>query len=135
MHEAGYEYTLVFLPNAFITALSFPKTAMWLTGAYAACRLNLINSYTGFRGYNAAVLHEELMRLDLIIILATAFTSGIKIMGGENFFGAAPTMSYGFGRFKEIMKKSTKLRWFIYLCLSPLVAQNLGLTEKLPKFY
>ena len=134
MHEAGYEYTLVFLPNAFITALSFPKTAMWLTGIYAVCRFNLINSYTGFRGYNAAVLHEELMRLDLIIILATAFASGTKIMGGENFFGAAPFLSHGYGRFKEIMKRSTKLRWFIYLCLSPMVAQNLGLTEKLPKF-
>ncbi len=24
MHESGYEYTFVFLPNAFICALSFP---------------------------------------------------------------------------------------------------------------
>ena len=123
MHEAGYEYTFVFLPNAFITALSFPKTAMWFTGIYAVCRFNLTNSYTSFRGYNAAVLHEELMRLDLIFVLFSAFASGIKIMGGENFFGAAPFMSYYYGRFKEIMKKSTKLRWFFYLCLSPLVAQ------------
>ena len=106
MHEAGNEYTFVFLPNAFITALSFPKTAMYLTGIYAACRFNLINSYTSFRGYNAAVLHEELMRLDLIIIMGAAFASGIKIMGGENFFGAAPFLSSSHSKLKEIMKKS-----------------------------
>ena len=134
MHEAGYEYTLVFLPNAFITALTLPKTAMWLTGIYAACRYNLINSYTGFRGYNAAVLHEELMRLDLIIVLGTAFYSSIKIMGGENFFGAAPTLRYGYNSFKEVLKKSTKLRWFGFLLISPLVATNLGLTQYFPKF-
>ena len=81
MHEGGYEYTMVFLPNAFITALSFPKTAAFLTGYYAVARYNHINTYTGFRGYNNAMVHEELMRLNIIFILVSAFCSGVRISG------------------------------------------------------
>ena len=81
MHESGYEYTLVFLPNAFITALSFPKTAAYMTAFYAIARFNHINSYTSSRGYNAAMLHEELMRFDLILVLFSAFVSGARISG------------------------------------------------------
>ena len=43
MHESGYEYTFVFLPNAFITALTLPRTATWLTAMYAISRFNHIN--------------------------------------------------------------------------------------------
>ena len=81
MHEAGYEYTMVFLPNAFITALSFPKTAAVLTAYYAVARFNHINTYTRFRGYNSAMIHEELMRMNLIFILASALCSGVRISG------------------------------------------------------
>jgi len=81
MHESGYEYTLVFLPNAFICALSFPRTALLFTSTYAMLRMNHINSYTGFRGYNGAMLHEELMRFDLLMVIGAAFCSGVRISG------------------------------------------------------
>ena len=81
MHESGYEYTFVFLPNAFISALSYPKLALFYTGSYAILRCNHINAYTGNRGYYGAMLHEELMRLNLIFAIATAFASGIRISG------------------------------------------------------
>lgn len=81
MHESGYEYTFVFLPNAFITALSYPRLALLYTSMYAFLRMNHINTYTGPRGYNGAMFSEELMRLDLILVIATAFASGIRISG------------------------------------------------------
>ena len=79
MHEAGTEYTFVFLPNAFICGLCFPKYAMTLTGLFVLSRFNLINTYTGFRGYNAAMIHEELMRFELILVIFGAFASGVRI--------------------------------------------------------
>ena len=79
MHEAGTEYTFVFLPNAFISALCFPRYTMTLTGLFALSRFNLINSYTDYRGFNGAMIHEELMRFECILIVFGAFTSGIRI--------------------------------------------------------
>ena len=79
MHEAGTEYTFVFLPNAFICALCFPRYTMTLTGLFALSRFNLIKSYTDFRGFNAAMIHEELMRFECILILFGAFASGFRI--------------------------------------------------------
>ena len=73
------EYTLIFLPNAFICALSFPKYAMWLTGLYALSRMNHIKMYTDFRGYNGAMLHEELMRFEVVLMLGGALASGVRI--------------------------------------------------------
>ena len=81
MHESGIEYTLVLLPNAFICALSYPRLASILMGGYAIARCNHINSYTSVRGYNKAILHEELMRLDLILFIAAAFASSLRITG------------------------------------------------------
>ena len=79
MHEAGYEYTFVLLPNLFITALSYPRLAAYISVFYAFARLNHINAYTSFRGYNNAMLHEELMRLSLILVLGGAFSSAIRL--------------------------------------------------------
>ena len=79
MHEAGTEYTFVFLPNAFISALCFPRYTMTLTGFFALSRFNLIKSYTDYRGFNAAMIHEELMRFECILILFGAFASGVRI--------------------------------------------------------
>lgn len=79
MHEAGTEYTFVFLPNAFICSLCFPRYAMTLTGLFAMSRFNLIQSYSGFRGYNSAIIHEELMRFELILMVFGAFASGLRI--------------------------------------------------------
>ena len=81
MQESGSEYTLVLLPNAFICALSYPRLASILMGGYAVARFNHVNSYTSVRGYNKAMLHEELMRLDLILFIAAAFASSLRITG------------------------------------------------------
>lgn len=94
MHESGYEYTFVFLPNAFITALTLPRTATYVTGAYAFSRFCHINGYTNVRGYNSAMIHEELMRFELIVMLGAAFVSSIRIMagmrlGGKGYVGEA----------------------------------------------
>lgn len=86
MHQSGNEYGLVFLPNAFIAALSYPRLAAGLTAFYAINRINHINGYTGPRGYNAALLHEELMRMDIIFVLMAAFASGLRITGVFNPF-------------------------------------------------
>ena len=87
MHESGYEYTFVFLPNAFITALTLPRTATYLTAAYAFSRFNHINSYSTPRGYNSAMIHEELMRFELILVLGAAFLSSIRLMTGMRIGG------------------------------------------------
>ena len=91
MSQSGQEYTLIFLPNAFIAALCYPKFAASVSAGYAMSRFCHINTYTGARGYNAAIIHEELMRLDLILIIAAAFASSIRITGIFNpfwrFFG------------------------------------------------
>ena len=82
MHEAGYEYALVLLPNAFIASLCFPKITTYLLGFYALARFNHINAYTGPRGYNGAVIHEELIRFYLVCMLGTAFFSAFKLTFG-----------------------------------------------------
>ena len=87
MHESGYEYTFVFLPNAFITALTLPRTATYLSAGFAISRFNHINSYTSYRGYNGAMIHEELMRLQLILILGSAFVSSVRLMAGMRIGG------------------------------------------------
>ena len=79
MQEAGTEYTLVFLPNAFICAFHFPRYAATLTALFALSRLNLIKTYSDYRGYNGAMIHEELMRFELILMLGGAFASGLRM--------------------------------------------------------
>ena len=79
MHEAGTEYAFVFLPNAFICALSYPRYAATLTGLFALSRFSLMQTYTDFRGFNAAMIHEEFMRFECILALFGAFASGVRI--------------------------------------------------------
>jgi len=81
MHESGNEYTLIFLPNAFICALSYPNLASVLMGGFCIARYNHINSYTTVRGYNNAMLHEEMLRFDIILAIAAALASSLRITG------------------------------------------------------
>jgi len=84
MHESGYEQTFIFLPNAFICALSFPRTVAWLTASFTMARYNHINSYTSFRGANNALIHEAMMHMSLIFVIAGAFASSVRITGVLN---------------------------------------------------
>lgn len=102
MHEAGYEYALVLLPNAFIASLCFPRITTYLLGFYALARFNHINAYTGSRGYSGAVIHEELIRFYLILMLGTAFFSAFKLTFG---IGPIQPMSRIRGRIGAFRKK------------------------------
>ena len=53
---------IVILPNAFISALNFPRATNFLLGAYLILRIMHVNSYTDHRGHNKAYAPEEFMR-------------------------------------------------------------------------
>mmetsp|Transcript_11213 Transcript_11213/g.13239 ORF Transcript_11213/g.13239 Transcript_11213/m.13239 type:complete len:94 (-) Transcript_11213:47-328(-) len=92
------------LPNAFIASLHFPKTATYLLAFYAITRFNHINAYTGPRGYNQAVLHEELSRFFLIVTLGSAFFSAFRIvfrLGPINPAGKVKSLMSRFSRKKN----------------------------------
>ena len=81
MHESGNEYTMVFLPNAFICALSYPNLASVLMGGFCIARYNHINSYTTVRGYNNAMITEEMLRLNILLVIFAAMASSLRITG------------------------------------------------------
>ena len=81
MHDKGYEHAVVLFPNAFICAMSFPGFTAGMLAFYSIFRINHINSYTSIRGHNKAFALEETLKLCLIILIAGAMCSSVRLTG------------------------------------------------------
>ena len=84
-HEVGYESMMVLFPNAFICALSYPRYTSWCLGTFLAVRLLHINGYSNFRGFNKAMVWEEMLKVIMSLIIIGGFASSMRITGIPKF--------------------------------------------------
>ena len=80
-HEIGYEYLVILFPNAFISALSFPRYTTFCLASFLITRFNHFNGYTNFRGHNKAYAHEEFMKVVLFLTLMGSLYSSMRLTG------------------------------------------------------
>ena len=80
-HEIGYEYLTILLPNAFISALTFPRYTTFCLASFLITRFNHFNGYTNIRGHNKAYAHEEFMKLVLFMTLMGSLYSSMRLTG------------------------------------------------------
>lgn len=80
-HKINYMYTVILLPNAFISALCFPKFTCTLLTTFLFMRMAHIAGYHSDRGYNRAMLVEELMKLSLMTLVVGAMFSSARLAG------------------------------------------------------
>ena len=72
---------IVILPNAFISALNFPRATNFLLGAYLILRIMHVNSYTDHRGHNKAYAPEEFMRSISTMLILLGLQSSFRLTG------------------------------------------------------
>ena len=80
-HEIGYEYFTILLPNAFVSALTFPRYTTFCLASFLFTRFNHFNGYTNFRGHNKAFANEEFMRVVLFMTIMGSFYSSLRLIG------------------------------------------------------
>ena len=79
-HENLTVHLAILYPAILINALSFPAFTCYLTGTYCAVRFSNIRSWNSSRGYNKALVSEEILRFLVLVYLMGAFRSSIRLI-------------------------------------------------------
>ena len=80
-HEVGYASMMVLFPNAFITALCFPRVACTSLATFFLLRLHHISGWTSSRGFNNAFFVETLLQAVTTYTVLSAGISACHILG------------------------------------------------------